>query len=63
MMNGAFVHLAFNHVPVLGLPFCLLLLFAAVGTKSRDLLRAACAGLVLVAVAPGRARLWLVPAE
>ena len=49
-MNGAFLHLAVNHIPVVGLPFCFLMLAAAVLRKSRDLLQAGFAGVVLVAL-------------
>jgi hypothetical protein len=49
-MNGAFLHLAVNHIPVVGLPFCFLLLAAAVLKKSRDLLQAGFAAIVLVAL-------------
>jgi hypothetical protein len=49
-MNGAFVHLAVNHIPVVGLPFCFLLLSAAVLKTSRDLLQAGFVAIVLVAL-------------
>jgi len=49
-MNGAFLHLAVNHIPVVGLPFCFLLLAAAVLRKSRDLLQGGFAAIVLVAL-------------
>src|SRR5437016_8282493 len=49
-MNAAFFHLAFNHIPVIGVPFCFLLLTAGVGRKSRDLIWAGFVALVLVAI-------------
>jgi len=49
-MNGAFLHLAVNHIPVVGLPFCFLLLAAAVLRKSRDLLQAGFAAIIVVAL-------------
>jgi hypothetical protein len=49
-MNGAFLHLAVNHIPVVGLPFCFLMLAAAVLRKSRDLLQAGFAAIALVAL-------------
>ncbi len=49
-MNGAYVHLLFNHVPVIGIPLVALLLLAGILRKSPEILRAAFAGFFLVAV-------------
>jgi hypothetical protein len=49
-MNGPQLHLALNHLPVVGVPACFLLLAAAFARKSRDLAGAGFAGLVLVAL-------------
>ena len=49
-MNGAFVHLAVNHVPVVGIPIAFLLLLAGLPMKSRDLVRAGFFLLVLMAL-------------
>jgi hypothetical protein len=50
-MNAAFLHLAVNHVPVVGLPLVFLLLAAAVARRSRELAGAGFVGLALMAVA------------
>jgi hypothetical protein len=50
-MNAAFLHLAVNHVPVVGLPLIFLLLGAALARGSRELAGAAFVGLVLMALA------------
>ena len=50
MINGPLVHLVFNHIPVIGVPACVLLLLASVVRKSRDLTGAGLVGLVLVAL-------------
>ena len=49
-MNGAFVHLAVNHIPVVGVPIGLLLLSAGVVRKSRELIQAGLVLLVLMAL-------------
>ena len=49
-MNGAYQHLVINHVPVVGYPIIFLILAAGVIHKSRDLVRAGLAGLVLLAI-------------
>jgi hypothetical protein len=49
-MNGAYVHLLLNHVPIFGLLFCLLALAAGLLRKSEEVARVALAGLVLVAL-------------
>jgi hypothetical protein len=49
-MNGAFVHLAVNHVPVVGVPIAFLLLLAGMTRKSRDIVQAGFALLVLMAL-------------
>jgi hypothetical protein len=50
-MNAAFLHLAVNHVPVVGLPLIFLLLGAAAARRSRELAGAGFVGLALMAVA------------
>jgi hypothetical protein len=49
-MNGAFVHLSINHIPVVGFPLCFLLLLAGNIRQSRDLVQAGYVGLVLIAL-------------
>jgi len=49
-MNGAFLHLAFNHIPVIGVPFCALLLLGGMIRKSKDLVQASFAMLILTAL-------------
>jgi hypothetical protein len=49
-MNGAFVHLAVNHIPVVGVPMAFLLLLAGAGRKSRDLLQAGYVTLAVLAL-------------
>src|SRR5947207_15901838 len=49
-MNGPMLHLAFNHVPVIGVPFCALLLLAGLVRRSRELVSAALVAFVLVAL-------------
>ena len=49
-MNGAQLHLAFNHIPVIGMPGCFLLFAAALWRKSRDLAEAGFAALLLLAL-------------
>jgi len=49
-MNAAHVHLLLNHVPVLGSPFCLLVLLFGLLRKSDEVVRAGLLGLVLVAL-------------
>jgi hypothetical protein len=50
-MNAAFLHLAVNHVCVVGLPLTFLLLAAAGARRSRELAGAGFVGLALMAVA------------
>lgn len=50
-MSWAHIHLALNHVPVVGLPIALLVLVAALSRRSSELARAAFALLVLIAAA------------
>lgn len=47
-MNGAFLHLSINHLPVIGAPVALLLLAAGLLRKSRDLIQAGFIALVVV---------------
>lgn len=49
-MNGAFVHLALNHIPVLGTPFAFLLLLGGRFRQSEELTRAGLVALVAVAI-------------
>ena len=50
-MNGPFWHLLINHIPVVGLPFVLVLLLLAWSWKSEDLAKVAYGGLVVIALA------------
>lgn len=47
-MNGAYVHLVLNHVPVVGLPLCWLLMVVGVWRRQHVLLAAALVGFVLM---------------
>ena len=49
-MNGAHLHLMFNHVPVIGLFCCLALLLAGQWRKNPDLVKAGLVALVMVAL-------------
>ena len=49
-MNGAYLHLVTNHVPVIGFPIVFLLLTAGAIRKSRDLVNAGLVGLVLLGI-------------
>jgi hypothetical protein len=49
-MNGAFVHLALNHIPVLGIPFGFLLLLGGQFRRSEELVRAGLVAFVFVAL-------------
>jgi uncharacterized membrane protein len=49
-MNAAYVHLTLNHIPVLGVPFALALLAAAVFRRNETLRRAGWVTLVAVAL-------------
>ena len=49
-MNGAQTHLAFNHLPVIGMPLAALLLAFAMRRKSRELLAASFAAMVLISL-------------
>ncbi len=48
-MNGAYVHLLFNHVPVIGIPLVALLLLTGILRKNSEVLRIAFAGFILIA--------------
>jgi hypothetical protein len=49
-MNGAFVHLAVNHIPVVGVPIAFLILAYGMVRKSRDQVQAGLLLLVLMAL-------------
>jgi hypothetical protein len=49
-MNGAYLHLAMNHIPVVGFPLCFALLTAGALRGSRDVIQAGFAGLILLAI-------------
>ena len=49
-MNGAYLHLSINHIPVVGFPMSLIVLLAGALRRSRDLIQAGFAGVVLVAI-------------
>lgn len=50
-MNGAFLHIATNHIPVVGLPLCALFLLVGLIRKSRDITATALTFIVLIALA------------
>jgi hypothetical protein len=50
-MNWPYLHLAFNHVPIIGVPIAFVLLVWGLGRGSRDLVRAACLGAVVFGLA------------
>lgn len=62
-MDTAYLHLLLNHLPVLGVPFGLLLLAAGMAARSSDLKRAALATFALAALAAVPAYLTGEPAE
>ncbi len=62
-MNWAYAHLVLNHIPVLGVPFGLILLCAGALRKSDDLKRAALVALVVVALSSLGAYFTGEPAE
>ena len=62
-MNGDQLHLLLNHLPVLGVPFGLLLGAWALTRRSEELLRTALGVLVLAALAAGATYLSGEPAE
>jgi len=49
-MNGAYLHLAINHIPVVAMPICFLVLVTGALRKSHDLIQAGFAMLVLTAL-------------
>jgi hypothetical protein len=49
-MNGAYVHLVINHIPIVTVPVCFLLLLSGAVQKSRDVVQAGFVGLVLSAL-------------
>jgi len=62
-MNWAHLHLALNHVPVIGLPLVLLLLAWAIVRRSAELLKASLGLIILLAVVTGVVQLTGEPAE
>jgi len=50
-MNGAFLHLAVNHIPVIGVPIAFLLMAYGMARKSSDVIRASLGLLVIMALA------------
>lgn len=62
-MNPAHAHLILNHVPVIGVGLALLLLLYGMARRHDDLIRAALAGFVLLAVIAVPAYLTGEPAE
>jgi hypothetical protein len=62
-MSWAHIHLALNHVPVIGLPIVLLLLVWAIVRRSPELTRASFALLVLLAIVTIIVQLTGEPAE
>ena len=53
MINGAYLHLVVNHIPVVGFPICFLVLLAGRLRKSRELLQVGLVGVVLIALLTG----------
>ena len=49
-MNGAYWHIATNHVPVIAIPFIFFLLLGGVIVKSRDIIKASYIAAILVAL-------------
>jgi hypothetical protein len=49
-MNGAYWHIATNHIPVVAMPFIFFLLLGGVLRKSRDLVKAAYLASIVVAL-------------
>jgi hypothetical protein len=49
-MNGADLHLTINHIPVIMMPLCFLVLLAGMLRKSHDLIQAGLVGLILTAI-------------
>ena len=47
-MNGAYLHLAINHIPVIGVPFAFFLLLAGLIKRSRDLVQAGFVTLIIM---------------
>ena len=62
-MNWAHLHLALNHVPVIGLPIVLLLLAWAIVRRSAELLKASFGLLILLAVVTVIVQVTGEPAE
>lgn len=62
-MNWAHLHLALNHVPVVGLPIVLLLLAWAIVRRSAELLKASCGLIVLLMIVTVIVQLTGEPAE
>jgi hypothetical protein len=50
-MNGAFVHLAINHIPIVAMPFAAVLLAAGLWRRSRDLTQAGLLTLIVIGAA------------
>lgn len=49
-MNWAHVHLVFNHIPVIGVPFGVLLLLVALGRKSEELKKVSLGSFIVIAL-------------
>jgi hypothetical protein len=62
-MNWAHLHLALNHVPVIGLPIVLLLLAWAIVRRSAELLRASFGLIILLAIVTVIVQVTGEPAE
>jgi len=48
-MNGAYLHIATNHLPVVGMPFAMTLLLIGLLRRNRDIIRMNLAALVAIA--------------
>lgn len=62
-MNGANLHLILNHLPVIGEPFCVLLLVAGIVKKSAEIKKLSLLGFVVVALTAIPVYLTGEPAE
>jgi hypothetical protein len=49
-MNGAFLHIATNHIPVIAIPFSFVLLLIGIIRKSRELIKVSYVALVVIAL-------------
>lgn len=62
-MNNAYLHLILNHLPVIGVPFCVLLLVAGIVRKSDEIKKLSLWGFIVVALTAIPVYLTGEPAE